>query len=308
MRRFVLLAALLLTAAGFAALTGVAVPETEVAAGSPDALRIHFLDVGQGDAVLIEAPTGQRALIDAGPGSDVVAQLRELGVDTIHLFIASHNHADHIGGAAAVLRAFPVRFFMDNGVPHTTAAYRNMLEAVAALDIPLLEPERRSIELGDVALEILPPPGDPELDHNDNSIGVALAYGEFRAMFAGDAEDHLWLHWLMHIPDAIPRDVDVHKASHHGSRNGDHRDALRRLRPELVVISASAGNQYGHPHAQALALYREIGADVLVTAEVGTVTVTARADGTFGVGTSKTAERTPLGVRARHPATGLAAR
>src|SRR5690606_19895419 len=143
--------------------------------------------------------------IDAGPGSDVVAQLRELGVDTIHLFIASHNHADHIGGAAAVLRAFPVRFFMDNGVPHTTAAYRNMLEAVAALDIPLLEPERRSIELGDVALEILPPPGDPELDHNDNSIGVALAYGEFRAMFAGDAEDHLWLHWLMHIPDAIPR-------------------------------------------------------------------------------------------------------
>src|SRR5690606_25435117 len=118
----------------------------------------------------------------------------------IHLFIASHNHADHIGGAAAVLRAFPVRFFMDNGVPHTTVTYRNMLEALRQRDVQLLEPERRTINLGDVELEILPPSGNPALDHNNNSIGIALKYGEFRAMFGGDAENLLWAHWLATMP------------------------------------------------------------------------------------------------------------
>ncbi|HWV56536.1 MAG TPA: MBL fold metallo-hydrolase [Longimicrobiales bacterium] len=264
-----------------------AAPRAQVTSGSPERLRIHFLDVGQGDAVLIEAPAGRHVLIDAGPGSAIVGQLRELGVDTIDLFIATHNHADHIGGAAAVLTAFPVRFFMDNGVPHTTATYRNMLEAVAARDVPLLEPEARSITVGDVVLEILPPPGDPALDHNDNSIGVVLAYGEFRATFAGDAEDHLWRHWLAEIPEAIPEGVAVHKASHHGSRNGDSREALRRVRPRLVVISAAAENLYGHPHAEALALYREVGAAVLFTGSVGTVTVEARTDGDFEVRTSR---------------------
>jgi competence protein ComEC len=270
MRRVFLLAALAL------------LPSRLFAQDRSDALWIHFLDVGQGDATLIEAPSGQRVLIDAGPSRGIVDQLRELEVEDIDLFIASHNHADHIGGAAAVIREFPIRFFMDNGVPHTTVTYRTMLEALAARDVPLLEPERRTIEFGDAAIDIVPPPGDPSLGHNDNSIGVVLRFGAFRAMFAGDAEAHLWRHGLATSPEAIP-DVHVHKASHHGSRNGDIGDAIARLRPQLVVISAGAGNQFGHPHEEALALYETVGADILITAEHGTVTVAAAANGSFEV-------------------------
>ncbi len=253
---------------------GQPVPE----GGEP--LRIDFLDVGQGDAALVRAPGGQTLLVDAGPNDRVVEHLERLGVERIDLFIASHNHADHIGGAAAVVRAFPVRFVMDNAIPHTTVTYRRWLEALAEADVPLLEPERRSIELGEARLEIVPPPGDPALGHNDNSVGVLLEYGEFRAFFGGDAEGPLWDWWVAEHPELLPP-VQVHKASHHGSRAGDTAEGLARLRPRVVVVSAGRENQYGHPHAAALALYDGVGAEVRTTAEEGTITVLARSDGSF---------------------------
>ena len=251
---------------------------------SGELLRLHFLDVGQGDAVLIEAPAGQRVLVDAGRDGRVVEALRTLGVDTLDLLIASHNHADHIGGVADVVGAFPTRYFMDNGVPHTTLTYRRTLEALREADVPLLEPERRTIALGSASLEILPPPGDPSLGHNDNSIGVLVRFGRFRAMLAGDAEAHLWHHWLERLPEVFER-VGVHKASHHGSRNGDVPAALAELRPALVVVSAGEDNPYGHPHARALERYHDVGSMVLVTAEVGAVTVSADSSGVFRVRT-----------------------
>lgn len=243
-----------------------------------DALRIYFFDVGQGDAALIESPTGQRVLVDAGPDGGVVEQLRAAGVDAIDLFIASHNHADHIGGAPDVLRSIPVRFYMDNGIPHTTRTYRTVLETVLELDVPLLEPERRTIELGDVVLEILPPPGDPDLGQNNNSIGVLVRFGEFRAFLGGDAEGRLWRYWLENFPETITR-VQVHKASHHGSRAGDVPEAMERLRPQIVVVSAASENPYGHPHPEALALYSQVGATVFLTGEHGTIVICADADG-----------------------------
>jgi len=96
-------------------------------------LELRFLNVGQGDAALIRHD-GRTALIDAGRSDDIVAKLWALGVDTINLLIASHNHADHIGGADAVLRSFPVLNYMDNGLPHTTQTYRRVeLDLVLAV-------------------------------------------------------------------------------------------------------------------------------------------------------------------------------
>jgi competence protein ComEC len=263
-----------------------AAPTAVVSQDTAGQLQIHFLDVGQGDAVVIRAPTGQHVVIDAGPDDSIVNQLIRLEVDTVALFIASHNHADHIGGAVALLRNFPVRLFMDNGVPHTTLTYRNLLETLSALAVPLLEPERRVIGLGEAVLEILPPIGDPALGHNDNSIGVLLRFGEFRASFTGDAEARLWRYWLDEMPEALSS-VHVHKASHHGSRAGDTAEALAFLRPELVVVSAGRENPFGHPHQEAMALYRSVGATTLITAEHGTITVRARASGLFDVLTER---------------------
>jgi competence protein ComEC len=262
--------------------TGLPASGTPDLAPPPGLLSLHFLDVGQGDAVLIEAPTGQHVLIDAGPSEEVVETLRSLGVESLDLFIVSHNHADHIGGAAEVLRSFPVRFFLDSGIPHTTLTYQRMLEALEESEVPVLDPEYRAIDIGPVLLTILPPPGDPDLGHNDNSVGVTLSFGAFRASFAGDAEGRLWRHWLSaHPEDLAP--VDVHKASHHGSRNGDIPEAMERLRPTLVVISAGGENRYGHPHPEALELYRRAGAEVQVTAGSGPVRIRARGDGSFRV-------------------------
>jgi len=263
-----------------AAGTGCLAPaETLPASGEPlrasgEPLLIHFLDVGQGDAVLIEGPTGERVLIDTGPGQGVVDALARLGVDSLDLMILSHNHADHIGGATAVLNAIPVRHVMENGVPHTTVTYRTLLATLIELDIPVLEPERRTISLGAATLEILPPPGDESLGHNDNSIGVLLRHGAFSATFAGDAERALWEHWIEEFPDLIVP-VQLHKASHHGSRNGDTPEALALLVPELVVVSASAGNSYGHPHPEALQRYQAVDAEVLLTSEEGTISILA---------------------------------
>jgi competence protein ComEC len=251
-----------------------------------DTLLIHILDVGQGTAVLLQAPTGQTVLVDAGPGARVVDGLRGLELEALDLFIASHNHADHIGGAPAVLRAFPVAYFMDNGIVHTTATYERLLEALEERDVPLLEPERRSIGMGDGTLEILPPPGDPALGHNDNSVGVVVEWGAFRATLPGDAEPRLWAFWLEGFPELLGP-VQVHLASHHGSRNGDIPEALASLRPQLVIVSAGRGNRYGHPHAEALELYHAVGARVLTTAECGTITVGAVLDGTFSVASER---------------------
>ena len=241
--------------------------------------------MGQGDATLIRAPSGQVVLIDAGPAHagdapGIAEHLHRLAVEQVDLLIASHNHADHIGGVPEVLKTVPVGLFLDNGIPHTTATYRRMLQALVEADVPLLEPERRSIEMGEAVLEILPPPGDEGLGHNDNSVGVVLRYGDFRATFAGDAEAALWRHWLRELPRALGP-VDVHKASHHGSRNGDTPEAMERLGPRLVVVSAGRNNRYGHPHAEALALYRAAGARILTTAEAGSITVRATPDGGF---------------------------
>ena len=245
-------------------------------------LRIAFLDVGQGDAVLIESPSGQAVLYDGGPASEAaVRYLEQRGVDTLDLVVASHNHADHIGGLAAVVRRYRPRFYLDNGIAATTLTYRRVLEAVDAAGSQLLEPTSRRISLGEAVLHVLPPPGQPGWDQNDNSVGLLVEYGTFRLLLAGDAEGRQWEWWLRQ-PAALLQPVHVHKASHHGSRNGDTARALSRLRPEVVVIGVG-GNSYGHPHAEALALYQSQGATVYRTDQHGTVVVEAQRSGQYRI-------------------------
>ena len=181
-------------------------------------LRVTFLDVGQGDAILLQAPEGQTALVDAGRGSDIVPLLRELGVEQIDLLVATHPHADHIGGMRGVIESIPVRFFMDNGDPHTTATYRGLIAALQARpEITYLEATPRTISLGTATLEVLPllPRGSAE--HNDRSITLVLRFGDFTALLSGDSE----VRQLTHLTGlgVVPA-LTLLKAPHHGSDNG----------------------------------------------------------------------------------------
>ena len=242
-------------------------------------LRVTFLDVGQGDAVLIQAPEGQTALIDAGPG-DIVSLLGEMGVSQIDLMVATHPHADHIGGMTRVIESIPVRFFMDNGDPHTTATYRRLLSALDARpDIAYLEAVPRTINLGSATIEVLPllPRGTTE--HNDRSVSLVVRFGSFTALLSGDSE----VRQLTHLvgQGAVPA-LTLLKGAHHGSDNGFTWDFLRVARPRVVVISVGR-NGYGHPRPTALQAYAATAGETLRTDLHGHVQVHGYQDGAYAV-------------------------
>lgn len=246
-------------------------------------LELHFFDVGQGDALLLRAPSGQVVLIDGGASATHVRDLLEaLGVTAIDLLIASHHHADHIGGLPAVVTRFAPRFWLENGVPATTRVYERLLQALIAAESQLLEPGSRRITLGEVVIQVLPAPVNPAWGQNNNSVGVLIEYGDFRASAFGDAEERLQGWWLREAA-ALLAPVQVHKASHHGSRAGDTLTMLSRLSPGLVVMSVGEGNNYGHPHPEMLAMLSAVGAQVMRTDRQGTVVVYAERDGSYRV-------------------------
>lgn len=256
-----------------------AVPSAPVV--DPDSvLRITFLDVGQADAVLIQAPGGRTALVDAGR-DDIVPLLRQFGVSEIDLLVATHPHADHIGGMAAVIAALPVRFYMDNGEPHTTQTYRRLLAALDARpEIAYLEASPRTLTLGEVEIDVLPllPRGATGL--NDRSVTLLVRFGEFRAFLSGDSE----VRQLTHLMNrGAVREVALLKAPHHGADNGFTREFLHAARPRVVVISVGRDNSYGHPGRAALRAYEASGAAVFRTDRHGHVSVQGRESGDYDV-------------------------
>jgi beta-lactamase superfamily II metal-dependent hydrolase len=246
-------------------------------ASAPSALHIQQLDVGQGDAALITTPEGRRVLIDAGPSPVLVAELlRDEGVDTLDLVIASHNHSDHIGGMPEVFRDFVVRAYVENGIAATTRIYRLTLDAVAREPgLRYLQPTDRTITIGSVKLRLLPPPRIDETQ-NDNSVGVLIEYGAFRALYTGDSEQPELAEWLRE--GRVPR-VNVVKVAHHGSGNGTTEEWVHATSPEIALISVGAQNAYHHPSPKTVREWADAGGSVYRTDRDGTIEITATADG-----------------------------
>jgi beta-lactamase superfamily II metal-dependent hydrolase len=242
-------------------------------------LEIHFLNVGQGDAALIRE-SGKTALIDAG-SAGVVSYLREFQIDTLDLVVASHNHADHIGGMTGVFGSAVVRFYLDNGVPHTTATYQRTIQAVRASRAQYLTATSRTITLGAARLHVIAPP--PGRDHNNSSVGILVEYGQFRALFTGDSEQDELRYWLS--TDTIPQ-VHVVKVAHHGSWNGTTAEWVAATQPAVAVISVGK-NGYGHPSPQVITQWQDAGARVYRTDYDGSVLILANDDGSFVVTTDR---------------------
>lgn len=246
-------------------------------------LELHFLDVGQADAILIrQGRVG--VLVDAGRGDDIVLWLEELGIDSLAAAIGSHNHDDHVGGMDAVLADVPVGAYYYNG----RAPGNRNAEAVEDLlreeGIPAPPPPWQPVRLGDARITIFPSRlRGAEVSENNSSLGVLVERGRFRALLTGDSEIDELNAWM----DAgdIP-DVDVLKAAHHGSRDAVTPGWIQRTRPEVVVISVGAGNTYGHPEEAALRYYRTGGRRVLRTDQDGTVTVVVDRAGGYEITTS----------------------
>ena len=242
-------------------------------------VEVAFVDVGQGDAVLVVTPERRTMLVDAGPnGAAVVRYLRALGIDTLDLLVASHNHDDHIGGIPDVLAEIPIRNYMDNGVP-TARTYRLYDQFILPSGARYLQAESRTITLGSVQVRVLPPPDRrlrlPRTEQNNRSVGLLVQYGQWRALLTGDAQEEELGYWLQ--VDSVPP-VTVLKVNHHGSPNGTTPEWVARTQPRVAVISVGARNAYGHPSPAVIAAWCAAGAFVFRTDQNGSIVI--RADST----------------------------
>lgn len=218
-------------------------------------LIVRFLDVGQGDAALLEIAGGQKVLIDSGPSeAPTVELLRRLGVKRLDLVIATHPHEDHIGRMRDIVRQFEVGEFWDSGFVHPTRTYREMLEEIKRRGCKLLLPRRGyRRQLGPASIEVLHPSEPLPDEANNASLVIKVTYGAHSFLFTGDAELPAW----REILSSASRDelrADVMKAAHHGSSNGISEEILEAVQPSAVIISCGMGNDYHHPHPRTIKL------------------------------------------------------
>ncbi len=241
-------------------------------------LTIHFLDIGQGDAELIQLPDGETILIDSGDrGAPTVDLLKRYGVKDIDLIIATHPHSDHIGEMDDVMRAFKVKEFWDSGFPYSTKTYGNMLQAIKDQKIKFSTPRRGDTrQIGQVMLEVLNPPKNlkdlPDDNPNNASLVVRLTFGGKRFLFTGDTEEETWKQMIGEEKGKLQ--ADLLKAAHHGSSNGTTEEVLAAVNPSIITISCAVGNDYHHPHPKVVRMLdqRRKSTDVYRTDLEGTIT------------------------------------
>lgn len=252
-------------------------------AQAPDStppLEIRFIDVGQGDAILVKSGK-VGVLVDAGRADDIVLVLAEEGIDSLAAAIASHNHDDHIGGMDAVLSDYKIGEYLYNGRPPTNYNAENVEKWLREKHIPTPKPPWQPIQLGDARITVFPSPLAPgDATENTSSLGVLIERGKFRALLTGDSEIEELNAWMARRK--IPR-VTLLKAAHHGARNGLNPGWLQVTRPEVVVISVGANNTYGHPDPMALRYYGTHHRKIYRTDRDGTVVVTVDAKGDYGI-------------------------
>jgi competence protein ComEC len=251
-------------------------------------LVVHYLDVGQGDATLLQHADAT-VLIDTGrhQGSEVVPALRAAGVETIDLVVVTHPHADHVGQFDQVLDSFTVTEVWWSGSTTTTQTFDRALAALERSDAAYEEPRTGDTALiGPLELEVINPPAGTALDDlHDANLALRVTYGEVRFLFTGDAEAATEAR--MTAVSAAILDADILQLGHHGSRTSTTPAFLAAVDPAVAIYSASTGNQYGHPHGEVLDRVLAAGVEVFGTAVHGTVTITTDGEG-WAVETQRT--------------------
>lgn len=237
-------------------------------------VEVHFIDVGQGDSILIEADESAM-LIDAGEnnmGTTVVDYLKNHGVDELDYVIGTHPHSDHIGGLDYVINNMTVDQVMMPDVVHTTKTYEDVLDAISNKGLTITAPKvGDEYRLGPASFTIIAPGSSDYEDLNDYSIGIKLTYKNSSFLFAGDAGIHSEEEMLT---CGIDLSADILKISHHGSEYSSGAAFLDAVNPEYAVISVGKDNDYGHPHAQTLQALSDRGIKLYRTDEQSNIVFT----------------------------------
>ncbi|MFW6269566.1 MAG: helix-hairpin-helix domain-containing protein [Bacillota bacterium] len=224
-----------------------------------ETLTVHFIDVGQGDSILIQDHAeNKNMLIDAGDrwdwvGDKVVSYLAGQDIETLEAVVSSHPHADHIGGMNNVLESFEIKQIYDSGYPHTSQTYIDYLELIDEKNIPFDTPRKGdSIEFGEgeLTFEVLHPQGDvEEYDLNNSSIVLRLVYDRISFLFTGDIERDV----EQEIVESNQNiETNVLKVGHHGSDTSTSDVLINEIDPQVAIIQVGEDNNYGHPANETL--------------------------------------------------------
>ncbi|TSC67440.1 MAG: hypothetical protein G01um101472_420 [Parcubacteria group bacterium Gr01-1014_72] len=240
-------------------------------------LTVSFLDVGQGDAIFIDSPTGVQVLLDGGPDRSVLRALSRVmpfydrSVDAL---VVSNPDKDHIAGFIDILARFRVGAVIEPGTVSETDTYKTLAAAVAEEGAArVLARRSQSLDLGGGAeLLILFPDRDvAELERNTGSIVAKLTYGQTSFLLMGDAPSAIERYLVM--LDGKRLNADVLKVGHHGSHTSTSEELLAAASPLFAVISSGEDNRYGHPHKEVLDRLVAAGVQIFRTDTGGTVSV-----------------------------------
>lgn len=232
---------------------------------------VHFIDVGQGDATLIQTSEGT-VLIDGGDrhaGSDLITYFRRLGINTITYVVATHPHSDHIGGLISVLYELDVENIMMPNVAHTTITFEDFIAAIEKNELEIHVPNvNDTFRLGGALFTILAPNSSGYSSLNDYSIVLRMDYGNTSFLFTGDAERVSENEMLENNRNVS---VNVLHVGHHGSSTSTTHDFLEAVSPQVAVISVGADNRYGHPHSSVMNRLQAFGIAIYRTDIHGTI-------------------------------------
>lgn len=242
---------------------------------------VSFLDVGQGDAILIQSPKGKRVLIDSGSSRQVLRSLsQELPFfeKEIEVLIGTHPDTDHIGGFPEVVRRYKTGVFIDPGVSSENSSFMELKKRISENKIPhIVARQGMIIDFKDGSyLRVLFPDRDVSgIDSNDASIIAQYIFGENCFLLTGDSPKKI----EEYLVETFSQDLEceVLKVGHHGSQTSTSELFISKVMPKFSVISAGKDNRYGHPHLEVTETLKKFGSQILNTAESGTIRM--RADG-----------------------------
>jgi competence protein ComEC len=242
------------------------------------ALVVTFIDVGQGDSILIEAPNGHTMLIDGGSaGNGALAYLQKQGIKSIDLMIATHPHEDHIGGLVEVLNTIPVKKVITNGQSNTTSIYEHFLDAITNAKAEYIDVARGdTINLGSITFSVLSPAAIIGDDMNHNSLVLRMNYGTTTFLFMGDADMDAESGILA---ASLPVKADILKLGHHGSCQSSSPALLDAVHPVVAIYSAGLHNPYGHPCVDTINALKARSVFVFGTDTTGSIIITVTMEG-----------------------------
>lgn len=241
-------------------------------------LKVVFLDIGQGDAIYIEAPNGRQMLVDSGRDARILSKLSKVmpyGDRSLDIIIFTNPDADHIGGFESVLDTYKVDLVLESGTKSTTQTYRTLSDKIKKQNIKdVLARSGMKIFLDQdrgIYFDILFPDRDVSLwERNDGSVVGRLVYKESSFMLMGDATKYTEL-LISQNKNNTTLESDVLKLGHHGSHTSSSSLWLQKVKPKWAIISAGKNNRYGHPHADIISRLKNLAIPYLVTYEEGDI-------------------------------------